>query len=234
VRPSSTVRRIACASVATRRFGRFLLLVDLEIGDALVVALVEIGAERDAGLDAGVADGVEDRPVEALFLHPPFAAGAVVFAVAGVVVLMGEEIGADIVPAPAGEAHLPPAVVILALSALVEHTVDRGAAAEQFAAGVEDGAAVEARLRRGLVAPIGAGISNAIKIADRNMHPVVVLGLAGLQQQNGRRGVCAEPVGQQAAGGAGADDDVVVCPEILVRAHAAESAWGGVARQAEI
>src|SRR6185369_6198335 len=47
-----------------------------------------------------------------------------------------------------------------------------------------------------------------------NMDPMVVVLAAGLQQQHRDGRVGGEPVRQQAAGGAGADDDVIIGAEI--------------------
>ena len=52
-------------------------LRDVEIGDAVIVAAVEVGDARHAGFDRRVADGVEDRPVQPLAVDAPLAAGAV-------------------------------------------------------------------------------------------------------------------------------------------------------------
>ena len=121
-----------------------------------------------------------------------------------------QEIGQDIVPAPADIAQLAPVVVIGRLAAHVDHAVDRGAAAEQLAARIDQGASVETWLRLGLHHPVGARIADAVQIADRDMHPVIVVAAACFQQQDARGGILRQTVGQHAAGCAAADDDVVV------------------------
>src|SRR5882672_214800 len=118
-------------------------LVDLKIADAQIVAAVEIADAGNADGHGGVAHGVEDRPMQALFLDAPLAAAAVtvVGAVHEVLVLL--EIGQHIVPAPAGIAELAPVIVVAGLAAHVDHAVDRGAAAEHLAARIVDGATAE-------------------------------------------------------------------------------------------
>ena len=52
-------------------------LVHLEVADPLVVAVVEVGPRRDAGLAAGRGEGVEDRIARPLPLDPQLAVAAV-------------------------------------------------------------------------------------------------------------------------------------------------------------
>ncbi len=70
-----------------------------------------------------------------------------------------------------------------------------------------DRTTVEARLRCRFEPPIGARIADAVEIADRDMHPVVMVGPTGLDQQNGVP--LGQTVGQNAPRRAGADDDVI-------------------------
>ena len=128
----STTRRLGRLEHRLQKAGRrapapAAPLVDLEIVRALVVAAIEIVDLGDADLGAGVAHGVEDRPGDARALDPPFAARAVQVAGAAVVVLVAQEIGQHVVPAPAGETELAPAVVVGRLAAHVDHAVDRRA-----------------------------------------------------------------------------------------------------------
>ena len=54
-----------------------IALIDLEVAAAFVVTGVEVFHRRDAGFASGGAKGIEQRPVQALPLDPPFAPGAV-------------------------------------------------------------------------------------------------------------------------------------------------------------
>jgi nucleotide-binding universal stress UspA family protein len=103
-------------------------------------------------------------------------------------------------------------IVITCLAAHVDHAVDGRAAAQHLAARVDQAAAVEARIGLGAEHPVGTRIVDAVEIADRNMDPdVVVLGTR-FQQQHLLAGLAREPVGHDAAGSTGANDDVVVLP----------------------
>src|SRR5690349_9709862 len=86
----------------------------------------------------------------------------------------------DVLPAPPDIAELAPVIVVGGLAAHVDHAVDRGAAADELAARVGEGAAVEALLCDGGIEPVGARIAHAVEVADRYRHPVVFVGTAGL------------------------------------------------------
>jgi hypothetical protein len=186
------------------------LLVDLEVAHAVVVAAVEVGAGRQPGLHRGLGPGVEQVPAQALLLDAPLAAGAVPWVGAAVVVFMALEVGQHRVPGPACIAgQLGPLRIVAPLAAHVDHAVDAGAAAQRLAARVAQRAAVQAGIGLGLVAPVGARVADAIQVAHGNVDPVVAVAAAGFDQQHALGGVGTQAVGQQAAGGAGADDDVV-------------------------
>ena len=99
-------------------------LVDLEIARTSVVTAIEIVDLRNTDLDPGLAHGVEDRPRDARALDPPFAALPMQGARAAVMVLLAEEIGQHVLPAPAGKAELAPAVIVGRLAAHIDHGVD--------------------------------------------------------------------------------------------------------------
>ena len=64
-------------------------------------------------------------------------------------------------------------------------------------------AEVIGRNRRRLVGPeqpVGARIANAVKVADRDVNPVVVVLPAGLDHEHALAGIGTQAIGQQAAG----------------------------------
>ena len=185
-------------------------LVDLEIAGALVVALIEVGDLRDADFDPGLPHCVEDRPGHARALDPPLATLAMQLAQAAVMVLLADEVGQHVVPAPAGKAELAPAVIIGRLAAHIDHGVDGGRAADHPAARIGDRAAAQIRLRRRLEHPVGARIADGVEIADRNMEPDPIVAAASLDEEHAVAGVAAQPIGKHAAGRAGADDNEIV------------------------
>ena len=185
-------------------------LVHVEIAAAEVAAAVEVVVRRNALLGRRGAKRIEDLPAHAGLLDAPFVAGAVQFVGAAVVVLVPLEQRQHVIPAPArigAEAvAIAPAVVVLALAAHVDHAVDRRAAAQHPAARIADAAAIQARLGRSAEAPVGARVADAVQVADRHMNPDVVVAAARFEQRNPNARIGAQPVGEQAAGCAGADD----------------------------
>ncbi len=160
-------------------------------------------------------------------LDPQLAADRVRRAGPEEVILVALEQRQHVVPAPAGEPELAPVIVIGGLAAHVDHGVDGRAAADHLAARVGQAAAVEALLRLGAEHPVGARIADGEQIADRNVEPDPIVAAAGLEQQHAHAGIGGEPVGQQAAGRAGADDDVVELA-LDLRRHARPSLPGPV------
>ena len=71
------------------------------------------------------AHGVKDRPGDPRSLDSPFAARPMQGALPAVMVLLADEIGQHIVPAPAGQAELAPAVIVSRLATHVDHRIDR-------------------------------------------------------------------------------------------------------------
>ena len=132
-----------------------------------------------------------------------------IFVGAALLVLGLLEIGQHVVKAPADIAALAPAVVVLVLAAHIEQAVDRARSAQHLAARLEHLAAVQARLRLGLVHPVDGFFLEQLAVAERHMDPDVAFLRAGLEQQHRMLAVRAQPIGQHAAGRARADDDVV-------------------------
>ena len=111
-------------------------------------------------------------------------------------------------------------IVVGGLAAHVDHGVDRRRAADHLAARIIEAAAVEALLRLGLEAPVRARIADGEQIADGNMKPDPVVAAAGFEHEHAPVAIGRQPIGQDAAGRAGADDDVVVFAlDRLCRAH---------------
>ena len=205
---------------ARRRPAPAALLVDVEGADAFVVAAVEVGDGFDAGLFGGGAEGIEQVPAHPRRRDVPFAADRVRLAFAEEMIFVALEIRQHVVPAPAAQAELAPVIVVGGLAAHIDHGVDRRRAADHLAARIIEAAAVEALFGLGLKTPVGARIADGEQIADRNVKPDPVVAAAGFENEHALAGVGGQPIGQNAAGRAGADDDVVVFAfDRLCRAH---------------
>jgi hypothetical protein len=159
-------------------------------------------AGREAGLDQRVRKGRGphgERPV-----------AAAIVAGAGLPCFLPAEIGQHLGMGPALAPRRGPPVVIAPVAANIGHRVDRRRAADHLAAGALDAPPVESRLRLGEVHPVVQPLFEDAAPADRDLDPRVAVPAAGLQQQHPGLGILGQPPRQGAAGGAGADDDVVV------------------------
>src|SRR5262249_11891754 len=130
--------------------------------------------------------------------------------VAARLILRALEVGQDVLIGPALIAELAPMVVILGLAANVDEAVDAARAAEHLAARPEDLAVLELGLGLGLVAPVDALVGDRLAVADRDVDPRMRAIIAPrLEHDDGAGRIGREPIGENAAGGAGADDDVI-------------------------
>ena len=147
--------------------------------------------------------------------HPQRPAGAVQLRGAALVVLGLEEVGQHVLPAPAFEAQALPLVVVEPAAPDVDHRVHGGRAAQHPAAGEVDGATVEMRLRVGLEVPVPFRLVELWE-AGGDVDLLRRVGRSGLEQRHLDRRILAQPRGENAAGRAGTDDDVV---EMLCHDH---------------
>ena len=119
------------------------------------------------------------------------------------------EVGAHVVPAPAGVAHVAPVVEIDRHAAAVDQRVDRARTADDPAARPVHRAPAEFRIRPGLVLPVHCRIGERAAVADRRADPEGPVGATRLEDEYPVAPAGGEPVGQHAAGGARADDDEI-------------------------
>ena len=193
------------------------LLVDVEIADALIVAGIEIRNLSHPHFFGRIGDRIQNLPGHPRGFDPPAAAGAMMLAFAQKMILQPPERRLDVVPTPAAKAKLAPVVVIGGLSAHGDHGVDRGGAADHLAAGIGQRAAVETGFRLGPEHPVRARIADREQIADRDVKPDPVIAAAGLQDQHAVPGIGRQPVGDDTAGGARANNDIVEITFKLLR-----------------
>ncbi len=160
-----------------------------------------------------------DRMLESQIGDAQRTAGAVECIGAALLILGLLEIRQHVVIAPAGIAELAPMIEILRLAADIDEAVDRARTAEDLAARPHDLPAIDAGIRLGLEAPAQLRMHGA-EIADGDMDPGIAVFRAGLEQQDAMARIGREPVGQDTARGAGADDDEIE----LFRGHVVPSA----------
>src|SRR5690349_24011890 len=99
---------------ARRRPASSAFLVDVKIADALVVAGVEVDCGRYAVLDRGVAEGIENVPMQPHLFHAPFAARRML-PVAEEMIDMTAKKRPHVIPRPARQAQLAPMIVVAGL-----------------------------------------------------------------------------------------------------------------------
>ncbi|MNO89958.1 hypothetical protein D3C76_814570 [compost metagenome] len=176
--------------------------------DAFLLGAVEVGVVVVAGalrrLDEGTGGGMLLRPADV-----QLAIAAVEFAAAAMVLLALAEVRQHLVVGPAGIAQLRPVVVVAAVAADVDHAVDRAAAAQRLAARLVAAAPAEARLRNGVEGPVDVFGRQDGGDAERRVDQRGSVLRAGFQQADPHGRIGAQAVGEDAAGGAGANDDVV-------------------------
>jgi hypothetical protein len=122
-------------------------------------------------------------------------------------VLEALEVGQDVVPAPPRAVGVAPFVVALGLAADEQHAVDGTGSAKDAPVHPFDLAPAEFRL--GMVRPDGVA-EDELADTDRNLEPKAGRLAAGFDQQDPDVGTGAEPIGDDATGRAGTNDDVVV------------------------
>src|SRR6185437_13117410 len=110
---------------------------------------------------------------------------------------------------PRTVAVLRPGVEVAALAAVIDVAIDRRRAAERLAARREDAAAGGAFARLLRIAPVDARIVEGLDEAGGQMDVWVPVGRPRFQHADCGALVLAQPVGQHAAGGTGADDHVI-------------------------
>ncbi len=119
------------------------------------------------------------------------------------------EVGQNIFVAPAGQAHLPPLVVVHGVAARIDHRVDRGRAAEDFASWERYLPAIAMGLGLGLEIPAQLFALGHRPHGDGHMNPEIAVLAAGFQQQNLAAGVLAQPVGEHTARRTRTDHNVI-------------------------
>src|SRR5262249_54401167 len=147
-----------------------LLLVDVEITDALIVTSVEILDGRNAVLVCSQPECVENFPGQPRVLDPPLSSNRMVITFEKMIYLPAK-IGPHVVPRPPGRADLSPMIIIACLAEHIDHAVDRRGPADHLAARIVQDTPVEPRFCLRLKQPVGTRIADGKKIADRNMKP---------------------------------------------------------------
>ncbi len=187
--------------------------VAVERREPLLPVAVDVVGERVARLLHRLEERPEQRGVRRPPLEDERAAAAAPLVGAGEAGLHALEVGQAVGVVPGVHALVGgPALEVQRVAALEDHPVDAAGAAEELAARVVDLATSHVRLRLRLVLPVVEPVADRVRQRGRHVDERVDLdvGAAGLEHQDGRAGVGAEPVGEGAARRAAADDHEVV------------------------
>ncbi len=187
--------------------------VAVEGREALLAVAVHVVGKRVAGLPHGLEERLEQlaRRRPALEHERPVAAPELVRA--GEARLHLLEVRQAVGVGPRLHPRLArPALVVHRVPALEDHPVDRARPAEHLAAGVVDPAPAHRGLRLRLVLPVVEPVPDREHQARGHVDVDVprVVGPPRLEHEHPVRAILAQPVGEDAAGGASTDDDEVV------------------------
>src|SRR5215470_19188590 len=100
-------------------------------------------------------------------------------------------------------------VEVRRLAADVKQTINRARAAQHFPPRLDDLPVVEFCLRLRAIEPVDLAIGEQLAVAERDVNPDIAIMPARFHQQNAMAARGGETIGENAAGAAGADDDIV-------------------------
>ncbi|MNO86581.1 hypothetical protein D3C76_779850 [compost metagenome] len=182
---------------------------DVVGADTFLVDAVEIGIVAMTRGHAGGDEGVAGRVAPSRSADTKFTGIAMQFTFTGVMVFALAEVWQDVVERPARIAQCFPVIEVGAVTAYIDHAVDRAAATQGLAPWLIADAPVQPGLRHGIERPIDMPCGQDRRDADRGMNQRRPVLWPGFEQAYSHARVGAEAVGQDTAGGAGTDDDVV-------------------------
>lgn len=216
--------RVVSASVSTVRLGRenrrqiaarrapALAAMDGQLigPHALLGIAVEVGRIGMPGLLARLDQRLEHRMARLGVADLQRPIGAVEVVAAVLVRLRPLEIGQHVAEAPAFQAQLAPLVIVARMPADIDHAVHRRRSAQHLAARPVHAPVAQLRLAFGLVVPVEFGALRQQRAdAGRHVDHQRLVARPGLQKQNLVLRIGRQPVRQNAARRARADDDVV-------------------------
>ena len=181
----------------------------LEIPHPLLLRPVVIRVERIPRLLRRRDPRIADRPLQPHVRHRQRALVPVKLVRPPLLPLRPLEQRQHVVPAPAGVAHLLPAVVILRLPPHVQQPVQRRRPAQHLAPRPIQPPAVQPRVGLRPVAPVDRRVVHGLEIPHRNMDPRVPVPTARLHQHDLDRRVGRQPIRQNTARRASTDNHVI-------------------------
>ncbi len=176
---------------------------------AVLRCAVEIGVRGNAGFSRGVEERAGERARAAQILDGERSRPTVKLALAARVALRTAKRGQYLVPRPAGVPALGPCVVVEGIPTDVHLCVDRRGPAQRASAGPVERPLRKLRLRCCRVVPVVVGLEQ-LRERRGDADLSLVVGWAGLEEQDRGGGIRCQSVGQHASGRSGTHDHVVV------------------------
>ena len=177
---------------------------------ALLLGAVEVVVRLHPGTDSAVHPQLGQLVGVATVLDVQRAVLPVVTTTEPSVALGLAEVGQAVAIAPAPGPEAFPLVEVVGVAAHVDEAVDRGGAAEDLAPRAVHAPAVEARLGGGVVAPVVPGAVHRDGERRGHLDEDAAVAAAEFEEQDAGSRILGQARGEDAAGGSGADDDVVV------------------------
>ena len=181
----------------------------VQVPESFLLKAVHVGGQRVAGLPPRLQPGRVQRVGEKPAARLERAIAAAVLIASLGAAFRALEVRQHILIAPAGGAFGLPALEVERVAAHVHQPVDRGGPAEHLAARGVQSAAIQVRLRLGVVAPVVARHVHRNRQRAGHLDPRRAVRAAVLEHQYAVLAVLGETIRQHAARGAGADDQVV-------------------------
>src|SRR5690625_186422 len=177
---------------------------------AFLLVAVHILGDRIAGLASRLDPGLKERIGHLAGRDVLWTLAAAVVVGTQFMVLRPAEIGQAVGITPALKAGLTPTVVVPRVTPHVGHTVDRGRAAEHTPARAVDRAAVQEGFRLALVEPVELVVRQRIAECGGHVGEDRAIFRPGIKDQYPHIRILGQAIRQDAAGRAGANDDVIV------------------------
>ena len=177
--------------------------------EALLLVAVVVLAVRITGLQRGFQEGPVERPLRRGGGDVQGTARSAIVVGAPIVVLVLLEVRQAVRVGPLGQVVAGPAVEVEGMATDEHHAVDGRGAAQRLAAGAVHPAPVHVGLRIRVVVPVVTVVVQRVVQGGGNARHERALGAARFEHQHAGPRRFTQARGDHAAGGAGADDDVV-------------------------
>ena len=174
--------------------------VQLVVANAFLILAVKVFVVGNSAFDARLNIELGQFHFVGGLIYPQTAADTVKVVLAANIVLGATEIGQQVIVAPAAVAGSGPGVVVLALAANIDHTIDGAGAPQYLATRPVQLPVVKHGLGLGFIAPAGFRVFHGEGETQRNMQHGIAVLAARFEQKNSPRSLAAQAIGERAAG----------------------------------